>query len=177
MRKPAARVALAVLTGIALAGCTAQPLYAPQSQAGTLQSPALASIYVKPVNDRVGQELRNHLIFLLNGGSGQPANPAYNLALNVRTQSRDAAVVQVTTSDGEPTSRTVTVTASYRLTDASDETPVAARSAVVSASYDVSLQEFANTRAERDAENRAAREAAEQLRALVAADLKRAGAI
>ena len=177
MRRTAARAALAVLSGIALAGCTVQPLYAPQPQAGTVRTAALASVYIEPVDDRVGQELRNHLIFLMNGGAGQPANPAYELSLNVRTRSRNAAVVQITTSDGEPTARTVTVTADYRLKRADDGTEIARRRAVVSASYDVSLQEFADTRAERDAENRAATEAAEQLRALIATDLKGAGAI
>lgn len=178
MKKPAARVALAVLTGMTLVGCTVQPLYAPQPpQAGAVQSPSLASLYIEPVNDRVGQELRNHLIFLVNGGSGQPANPAYELALKVRSASKNAAVVQISTSDGEPTARTITVSASYRLTRASDGTLLSSRRTIASASYDVSLQEFANTRASRDAENRAAREAAEQLRALIAADLKRAGAV
>ncbi|GAB4361330.1 MAG: LPS assembly lipoprotein LptE [Oricola sp.] len=177
MKKTAARVALAMVTGLALAGCTVQPLYAPQRATGAAISPALAAIYIKPVNDRVGQELRNHLIFLLNNGSGQPQNPAYELALNVRSASKDAAVVQITSSDGEPTARTVTVTAGYRLIRASDGTVVSARRATASASYDVSLQEFANTRAARDAENRAAREVAEQLRALIATDLGRAGAL
>ena len=177
MRKPAARIALAALAGIALAGCTVQPLYAPQPQASTAQSPALAAIYIEPVNERVGQELRNHLIFLLNGGSGQPTNPAYNLVLKVSVAARNAAVVQVTTSDGEPTARTITVIARYTLSRSVDEEVVSRRKTIASASYDVSLQEFANARAARDAENRAAREAAEQLRALIATDLKRAGAI
>ena len=177
MKKPAARVALAILASIALAGCTVQPLYAPQPHTGAVQAPTLASIYIEPVNERVGQELRNHLIFLLNNGAGQPANPAYNLVLNVRTASKNAAVVQVSTSDGEPTARTVIVTASYRLTRVDDGTKISGHRTIASASYDVSLQEFANTRASRDAENRAAREAAEQLRALIAADLKRNGAV
>lgn len=177
MKKSAARAALAILAGIALAGCTVQPLHAPQSHAGLVQSPALASVYIEPVNERVGQELRNHLIFLMNNGSGQPANPAYGLVLKVRTVRKNAAVVQVSTSDGEPTARTVTVNASYKLTRSDDGTQISSRRTIASASYDVSLQEFANTRASRDAENRAAREAAEQLRALIAADLKRAGAV
>jgi LPS-assembly lipoprotein len=175
MKRPAARAALAFLTGLALAGCTVQPLYAPQPQPGAVQTPALASVSVKPVNGRVGQKLRNHLIFILNNGSGLPANPAYDLVLDVQSESRNAAVVQVSTSDGEPTARTITVTASYKLSRA-DGTLLSGRRTAAAASYDVSLQEFANTRAARDAENRAAREAAEQLRALIAADLKRAGA-
>lgn len=177
MKRSAARVALAVLAGLALAGCTIQPLYAPKPQAGAIRTQSLAAIYIQPVNSRVGQELRNHLIFLLNNGSGQPANPAYDLALGVQSVSRNAAVVQVSTSDGEPTARTITVTASYKLTRNDDETVVSERRATASASFDVSLQEFANVRAARDAENRAAREAAEQLHALIAADLKRAGAV
>jgi LPS-assembly lipoprotein len=45
-----------------------------------------------------------------------------------------------------------------------------------SASYDVPRQEFAAVRAQRDAENRAARELAELLRLAIAQDLSRAPA-
>lgn len=177
MKKSLSRLTLATLAGLALAGCTVQPLYAPTPAATAGQAAVFASVYIEPIDDRVGQELRNHLIFLMNSGGGQPANPAYGLTLTVKTTATDAAVVQISDSEGEPTARTVTVAGSYVLTRMDDDVVVSKRRSSASASYDVSLQEFANTRAQRDAENRAAREAAEHLRALIAADLKRAGAI
>ncbi|MFZ2103728.1 MAG: LPS assembly lipoprotein LptE, partial [Oricola sp.] len=170
------RVVVAALAGLTLAGCTVQPLYAPAPRPGAAQAAALPSIYIEPVDDRVGQEVRNALIFMMNGGSGQPANPAYTLSLKVTSVKENTLIVQTTSTDGEPTTRTVMVTANYELRRASDDASVARRRANASTSYDVSYQEFANTRAARDAENRAAREVAGQLRALIAADLSRAGA-
>lgn len=178
MKKTAKTTFFAALAGLALAGCTVQPLYAPTATAtGSPMAAAAASVYVEPIKDRVGQQVRNELMFLLAGGAGEPANPAYELALTVQTVRHDALVVQTTKKDGEPSARKITVNASYVLTRTDDaKTVVGKRRAFATASYDVSRQEFANNRAERDAQNRAAKEVAEQLRGLISADLIRAGA-
>jgi len=162
----------------AVSGCTVRPLY---SEAG-LQTGALAgaeteaaSVTVKPENTRFGLEVRNHLIFLLNGGSSEPANPAYSLELNVSAQSTVAAIVQ-RTKDSEPTAGVVTLTSVYKLTDSKTAGTVATGRRAVSSSYDIPRQEFAALRAERDAQNRAARELAELLRHAVAQELDKLGA-
>jgi LPS-assembly lipoprotein len=177
MIQSAPRFAIAALAGLMLAGCTVQPLYAPSPKAETVRSVALGSVYIEPVNERPGQEVRNALIFLMNGGAKQPADPAYTLALDVTSITESALIVQLSARDGEPTSSNVVVAATYKLTRSADGTEIGSRRASATASYDISQQEFANTRAERDAEKRAARETAEQLRALIAADLSRAGAL
>ena len=82
-------------------------------------------------------------------------------------------MTQIAVRDGEPTSQTVTVTAKYVLRKSADDSVIRSRQVTASASFDVSIQEFANVRALRDAEDRAAREAAEQMRGLLAADLSR----
>ena len=76
----------------------------------------LSSIAIKPVETRYAQEVRNHLIFLFNGGSG-PAGwlRAYTLTLVVTALHESAAVVQIG-DDNEPTAGTVTLTARYVLT-------------------------------------------------------------
>src|SRR5687768_9746535 len=68
--------------------CTVRPLYAPVTStgAGASTTAELASISVKPASTRYGQEVRNHMIFLLNGGKGEPASPAYTLDLGVRAR-------------------------------------------------------------------------------------------
>jgi len=176
MRKLGAHIAIAALSCFLAVGCTVQPLYAPTVSPGASAPATLAPIYIAEVDGRVSQQLRNHLIFLLNGGAGQPANADYELELEVRTTSTKVLTIDLTDVD-EPTAKKVTVTTNYKLVRISDDTVVSARLVKATASYDVSGQEFANIRAERDAENRAAREAAERLRALIAADLKRAGVI
>ncbi len=175
---PTFRVSL--LAGLALSlavasGCTVRPLMATPdiTSSGYASVPALSSITIAPVDTRYGQEVRNHLIFLLNGGAGQPAGARYTLDLSVRRSSSAAARVQVRT-DNEPTSSLMTMTADYKVTDSSTGSVVATGRRQISSAYDVPRQEFAALRAERDAENRAARELAEQLRLALGQDLARA---
>ena len=163
----------AVLSAIPLvAACTVQPLYYNPSSGGvaTGVTAELQSISIKPVETRYGQELRNHLIFLLNGGSGQPADARYSLALTVTAVDRSAAVVQ-RARENEPTAGTVTLTANYVLTENATGEVAATGRRQITSSYDVPRQEFAALRAERDAENRAARELAELLKLVLAQEL------
>lgn len=177
-RKPAARASFRVLAIMlsltALSACTVRPLYssAPAaSGAGTVAG--LSSIAIKPVTTRYGQEVRNHLIFGLNGGAGQPANPLYSLTLNVTSVASSAAIVQRALEE-EPTAGMMTVAASYELTDAKTGEVVAQGRREASSSYDVPRQSFAAARALRDAENRAAREVAELVRLSIGQDLAKA---
>jgi LPS-assembly lipoprotein len=152
--------------------CTVRPLYAPATStgAGASTTAELASISVKPASTRYGQEVRNHMIFLLNGGKGEPASPAYTLDLDVTARNEAAAIIQIGDED-EPTAGTVTVSSNYTLSKGG--TVVAKGKRQVASSYDAPRQEFARLRATRDAENRAARELAELVRLAVAQDLER----
>jgi LPS-assembly lipoprotein len=125
------------------------------------------------VSTRYGQEVRNHLIFGLNGGAGQPANPLYSLDLGVTARASAAATIQRALEE-EPTASMMTVASNYVLTDAKTGDVVARGRREVSSSYDVPRQAFAAMRAQRDAENRAARELAELLRLAIAQDLSKA---
>ncbi len=161
---------------LAIGGCTVRPLYGDAGPAGGQgASAALASVEVKPVSTRQALEVRNHLIFLLSGGAGQPAAPAYALDLTVTSTTVNAATVQIAT-DNEPSAGSVTVKAAYRLTDADSGDVVSSGERSSTASFDRLRQEFASLRAERDAENRAARELAELLKLAIVHDLEmRAG--
>ena len=155
-----------------LSACTVQPLYYNPSSGGvpTGVTAELSSIAIKPVETRYAQEVRNHLIFLLNGGSGQPADARYTLALNVTALRQSAAVVQ-RAEENEPTAATVTLIANYVLTETATGTVVADGRRQIISSYDLPRQEFAAYRAERDAQNRAARELAELLKLTLAQQL------
>jgi LPS-assembly lipoprotein len=162
-----------------LAGCTVQPLHSGStsftSAAGTAaEASVLASVDVAPVDTREAQQVRNHLIFLLGGGQGQPSQPAYTLTLNVNASHSRAARIQIGTDD-EPTSQTVTMRARYMLRDNATGRPVAAGNRQTLAAYDLSRQEFAALRAARNAEDRAARELAELLRMAVIQGLTQPG--
>jgi LPS-assembly lipoprotein len=177
--RPRARLTFAGLAALAVlsAGCTVQPLYGtgPVSAAGAPASSMaveLASIEVAPVDNRVGLEMRNHLIFLLTGGGGRTENPRYRLEVGARARSTAAARI-VGRVDDEPTSRVVTVTATYRLVEARTGRLVGTGTRSAMAAYDLSRQQFSALRAGRDAEDRGAREVAELIRMAVAADLSR----
>ena len=72
-------VTLISVVGLAVvAGCTVRPLYGDVTSATGPQafaSARLESIEIAPVDDRVGQEVRNHLIFLLGGGRASRHRP------------------------------------------------------------------------------------------------------
>lgn len=173
------RIAILTCLGLAIAaaGCTVQPLHGEITSAtgtGGTAPAALSSVAVRPVDDRVGQEVRNHLIFLFHGGAGQPASPAYQLALTTRSTSSSSAAVTVRTSTLEPTSAVQSVRGTYTLTETATGRVVSRGSRTVQAAYDIPRQEYAALRARRDAENRAARELAELLRMVVGQELSRA---
>jgi LPS-assembly lipoprotein len=178
-RKAARRAACAAaLMGLAAigGGCTVQPLYSQAVQVSAYGDMAatLATISVDPVSTREALEVRNQLIFLLSGGQGNPAQPAYALNLVVTSSSSAAASIQVSTTEQSPTSSLLNMNAYYRLRDLATGKVVATGSRQISAAYDVPRQQYAALRAERDAQDRAAREIAEQLRLAVAQDLSRA---
>lgn len=165
-----------VAAACAVSACTVRPLYsnAPLSAGSQVGAAAeLASIAIKPVNTRSAQQVRNNLIFSLSGGAGQPAAPAYSLDLGVTQRVQSAALVPVTSKEDIPTAATVTLTAAYTLTDAKTGQKVSSGRRSISSSYDTPRQEFAAYRAQRDAEDRAARELAELLHLAIAQDLAR----
>lgn len=155
-----------VLLLTALAGCQVRPLYS--DVAGT--SSALAAIEISDADDRVEQEVRNALIFLVAGGQGEPTNAQYHLALNVT--SRAMGVLYDQARDRAGAGRIV-VKADYNLTKIGTGETIKSGNRTAVALVDFPVQEFAKVRAVRDGENRAAKELAELIRADIAAALSR----
>ena len=168
-------ISVCLVSALAISGCTVRPLYSDATAPIEVptKSAGLSSVNIKPVETRYAQEVRNHLIFLMNGGSGQPANAEYALNLGITVIDERAAYVQ-RPKDSRPTAGTIVLTSSYVLTRARTGEAVATGTRRISSSYDRSRQEFAALRAERDAENRAARELAELLRLALAQDILKA---
>lgn len=150
------------LLAAGLAACTVRPLYGPVAATGAPLTAELVSVEIPPLPTRVGQELRNQLIFAFTGG-GAAAAPLYRLDLTVSGGAGGALSSRIQTF------QVYRVTASYRLTDAVTGAMLASGSVTGTTSYNVSNQGFADYRAERDAENRAAADAAEQIRLAVSA--------
>lgn len=149
-----------------LSACTFQPMH---GSTGAVSDTSLSNVGVQEVDTRVGQQVRNHLLFLLKGGQDY-SQDLYEARLLVSSSTRQTSVqpgVRGTTAGY------VVVTASYALINAQTGKRVAGGSRNGFASFDRTTQNFANERAERDAENRAGKAVAEQLRLAIASDLTR----
>lgn len=164
------RISAAVLTiGLmsALASCQVRPLYSADSVA-----PArLAAIKISPAGSRVGQQVRNRLIFLTSGGAGEPTKADYALQLSVGSSAAD--IIDDELAVAGPLPSRMTVSATYVLTRLSDGRVLKSATRSATSLLDLSLQEFAKLRAYRDAENRAANEVAEFVRADLATVLSK----
>jgi len=169
VRRRSVVVALAMIGIAGLSGCLYRPLYGTGTYSPDASAYALQQIYIPEVDTRVAQQVRNELIFLFEGGKGS-AEPVYELRLRI-TSFGSAFAASREARDN--TAGSVTVNAGYELLDARTKEPIAKGSRVATASYDRTSQNFANDRAIRDAENRAAREAAEAVRLAVAGILSR----
>jgi LPS-assembly lipoprotein len=152
-------MALALLGSLYLAGCTVQPVYGSRPDGGGVGQ-ALAGVAIDPVDSRIAQEVRNKLIFYMTGGAGETSNPQYRMKLRVTSSESKLGISRT----GSAPVHSVSVTASYTLTPVGSEQVLIRETAHGTASYDRSNQNFANIRALLDAENRAAAQAADEVR-------------
>ncbi len=156
-----------------LAGCQVSPLYADSAE-GLRGNALIRSVAIDPAENRLEQQVRNELIFLLNGGAPETTTPRYRVELTVLTTTQG---ILRDPNDSSPTGETIVFTAQYRLLDAATDREIAARTQMVTTRYDSFDQQFAAIRAQRDAENRAARELAERIRGELTLLLRDEGAL
>ncbi|MEM8541779.1 MAG: LPS assembly lipoprotein LptE [Pseudomonadota bacterium] len=153
---------------VLVTGCTVQPLHS----TGGATAVAPIDIIIEPVDTRLEQQVRNRLIFLLNGGNAEPISARFNATLNVRARSLGLLKVQRSSSESDTTAISLSVTGTLVLTDTANDGDDKTFTRVARVSYDQTTQRFANSRARIDAEDRAAAELAEELRNLVLVYLK-----
>ena len=162
-------VIIAMLAGLMLTACQYRPLHGDN---GISATSGLSGVSVSQIDSRVGQQVRNHLLFLLNGGN-DGAEKTHEARLRVTWFNKQLA--QVRQNNGQviedSSAGIITVIANYDLIDKATGKSIAKGSRQAEAKYDRTGQVFANTRAERDAENRAAKESAEALRLAIASAL------
>lgn len=164
-RRLAAVVALSAVT----AGCF-QPLYGERNavtgQPGLRDK--LSTVEVSPINPvrgtssaRIGLEVRNALLFNLNGDGG-PSAPNYTLEVQIAPQ-RTSVIVDVTTA--RPDTENMGIDATYTLREISTGKTVLTGSTFSRVSFDIpgQQQRFARARGQRDAEDRAAKVIADNI--------------
>jgi len=136
-----------------------RPLYGTASIGGAATQDKLAAVDIAPIPGRVGQRIRNELIFQATGG-GSPNPPQYRLDIAIR-ESVISTLVQV---DGNAGGQIYNIEASYNLVRLADKKVVAHGKSFGRASFDRVTSIFANVEARQDAENRAAQSVGEELR-------------
>ncbi len=169
IRVVALRVALVAGLGALTAGCL-QPMYgSPSVTGGSAAQAQLAGVDVQQIpapggspESRIAVELRNDLLFALNGGRA-PGVSTHQLRIRI-TSTRLSVIVDVNTA--RPDVEDFGINAYYELIDTRTGKVVVKDQTFSRVSYDIpgQQQRFARTRALRDAENRAAQTIADNIR-------------
>jgi len=170
--RPGWRAVLGALAAVfllapGLTGCAGgggfRPLYATGSDGESVNT-KLNQIDIQTIPSRVGQRVRNELIFENNGGA-LPSAPIYRLEIAIR-ESLASTLVR---SDGEAASQIYNLDAKFKLIRIADKKTVLEGTSYGRAGFERFAQTYSNVRAREDAENRAARTVASDLRSRLAA--------
>ena len=160
---------LVLMVAAALAGgCGAdgfRPMYAQVNDAPAVAQ-KMAAVDIAPIPSRVGQRIRNELVFQHTGG-GEPLPPKYRLEIVIR-ESVGTTLVKTT---GEAASQIYNLEASFRLIDLASKKVMLQGNSYARAGFDRFPSIYSNVRAREDAENRTARTIAEDLKGRLAAFL------
>ena len=144
---------LAVLAGcLLLAGCGFHPMY------GGALAPQLSTIYVEPIAERDGYELRTTLIDLLQS-DGMAGGKAYRLKITL-SEAQQGIALQ---NDATITRYNNTLEARYTLSDTRGNVLTSGSQTELSA-YNVVQSPYATLMVEQDSSKRAAQDMAERIR-------------
>ncbi|WP_072395959.1 LPS assembly lipoprotein LptE [Hyphomicrobium sp. CS1GBMeth3] len=170
LRTASRLVLAATLVAPLLAGCGNggfRPLYGGSAIGGAHADERLARVSVATIPGRVGQQIRNELIFHATGGGGEVVQPDLRLEVAIR-ESVTSTLVRV---DGESGSQVYSVEAKFRLVRVSDNSVVLTGTSYGRAAFERNTSIFSNVRAREDAENRASKVVGEDLKARLSAHL------
>jgi len=161
------RAAALLVSALLLGGCGFHPLYAvPGGSGGSMQA-SLRSVYVEPVPEKLGYELRNQLIDLLDGPSSA-AGARYRLRVTLTTKSEAIGVQSQTTTSGVTqtaiTRYNDTLKAEYELVDVNSNAVVTKGIETGLTAYNVLSSPYATLAVQQDADKRAAEDIADRIR-------------
>jgi len=135
-----------------VSGCGFRPLYKHDTASHNILK-ELSLIRVAPIEDRIGQQLRNFLQDDITP-RGKPANPSYELIVKMNKTRRDLVLLQDATS----TFAKLSLHASYTLTNFNTGGTLASGNVTAKTGFTITQSEYANIRAEAKAASRASRE-------------------
>lgn len=158
---------LVLLGGAVLGGCGDggfRPMYGATGVGGAAAAEKLAQVDMSTIPGRVGQQLRNEFIYQSTGG-GARVDPAYRLEVAIR-ESVTSTLVDTT---GDARAQVYNLDASFKLIRISDSQVVMEGKSYSRAAFDRFSSIYSNVRAREEAENRAAKTIAEDLRTRISA--------
>jgi LPS-assembly lipoprotein len=168
-----ARLAGAFALAALLGGCF-EPLYGERSLAGgpgLRQRMSMVDVTITDVQNgtptaRIANEVRNDLIFDMQGGSGG-ATPTHQLKIHL-SPSNQQVIIDITTARADV--QQFGINATYTLVEKATGKPVISGQSFARVSYDNpgQAQRFSNARGQRDAENRAAKQISESIKSRLA---------
>jgi LPS-assembly lipoprotein len=160
---------VAVLLLPALTACGGsgfRPLYGSSSVGGADAAEKLAQVQVGKIPGRVGQVIRNELIFdTTGGGNAEPAKYRLDIAI------RESVTSTLVRQDGEAASEVYNIDASFKLTRLDNKSVALQGKSYAKSGYNRFTSIYSNVRARRNAEDLAARTISEDLKTRIAAYL------
>lgn len=147
---------------VVLAGCGYRPLYGTQGAGAVPVEDRLASIRIGEPSSRREQLVRNELMSEMATSAGTGAG--YTLKLNVT----NAGEPIITFPSPRESRRSLVLTVNYQLFGSDAKKPLTSGKVVSNVSYDVVRQPFADQQASDNALERAAKEAAGEIRTRLA---------
>ncbi|MGI9523275.1 MAG: LPS assembly lipoprotein LptE [Hyphomicrobiaceae bacterium] len=151
-----------------IAGCGTNgfsPMYA--SSIGSISlSEKLKQVEITTIPGRVGQRIRNELIFQNTGGDYELA-PRYQLDITL-TERLTSTLVN---KEGDSRSQIYTLNAKFVLLDSMTKKPIIKGTSFGRASFERFSSIFSNVQARQDAENRAARSVSQDIKSRLEAVL------
>jgi LPS-assembly lipoprotein len=163
-------VCLVLFLAASLAACGdsgIRPLYAP-SASGALVTDRMKEVDFAPIPGRVGQRIRNDLVFQSTGG-GNALPPQYRFEVVLQ----DTVTSTLVSIKGDVSGAVYSLSASFRLIDPKTKQVVFQGTSHARAPFERFESVYSNVRAREDAENRAARVIADDLKTRLAAYLSR----
>jgi LPS-assembly lipoprotein len=161
-------LSLLLASAPAMAACSNggfRPLYGATPSGAGLQE-RMAQVDIAPIPGRVGQRIRNELVFH-SAGASQPPPPSHRLEVAL-SETILSTLVKV---DGDSLGSIYQATASFKLINVKDKKVVLEGTSYARAGFERFSSIYSNVRARDDAENRAARTIAEDLKSRLAAYL------
>ncbi|MBB45706.1 MAG: hypothetical protein CMM43_06330 [Rhodospirillaceae bacterium] len=146
-------IAISLMTlSLFIGSCGFQPLYKRDTTSHNILK-ELSLIRIAPIEDRIGQQLRNFLQDDITP-RGKPSNPSYELIVEINKTRRDLVLLQDATS----TFAKISLHASYNLRNFNTGAALTSGSVTAKTGFTISQSEYANIRAEAQAASRASRE-------------------